>query len=362
LAATIQNKFAALIFPHQLFEQHPALENKPTRILLIEDSLFFGDANTPLNFHRIKLAFHIATMNAYEKHLRDKGYNVERITASVDSQILSIFKKLKADSITEVRVADVHDFLLEKRLKLAAKKNKINLDITTTPYFINSTDENTAYRTKRKRWFMADYYKFQRTRLEILMDGDEPVGGKWSFDESNRKKIPKTQRGSIPYLPLVEQSEYISQAISRVNNEYPDNPGELSQLPYPVTHADAKDWLDNFLHERFELFGIYEDAMLEGESSLYHSLLTPLLNVGLLTPQYVVEQALVFARENDILVGANLCAPPMRIMALPCAPAIIGSTRELCLSVFTMVPLAYHPLMTPSNASIKRRTATISNA
>lgn len=295
---------AALIFPHQLFEHHPVLEHLPAKVLLIEDSLFFGDSKTPLKFHRLKLAFHLATMSSYEDKLRKQGCAVERIKASAESTLEQAIGSLTDSGFTEVVVTDVHDFLLEKRLGLAANKAGLTLTTTTTPTFLNSKEENEQYRASRKRWFMADFYKFQRRRLNILMEDDEPEGGKWSFDESNRKKIPKTQRGNIPYLPIVKQCKHVSNALARVKKEYPDNPGTIEQLPYPIDHKQARAWLDDFLNNRFELFGVYEDAMLEGESSLFHSILTPLMNVGLLTPDYVVKQAMLHAKKHDTPINS----------------------------------------------------------
>jgi deoxyribodipyrimidine photolyase-related protein len=133
---------------------------------------------------------------------------------------------------------------------------------------------------------MADYYQHQRKRLGILLedDGESPVGGKWSFDEENRKKVPKKLLKQLPQLPRPVQGEAVEEARKYVEKHFADNYGQTDAFFYPTTHQAARAWLDDFLAQRFAQFGPYEDAIVEGESLLYHSLLTPMLNIGLLQP------------------------------------------------------------------------------
>ncbi len=269
---------AALVFPHQLFEDHPVLRKNPEKVLLVHHSLFYGDAKHPIRFHEKKIAYHDSTMMAYANQLERSGTPVEVIGYdSSKCQIGAICKQLAKEGITQIVCAEPCDFLLEKRLRLAVDKHKLELEILPSPAFINSREENNAWRAGKKRWHMADFYKFQRVRLDILMDGAEPAGGKWSFDDANRKKLPVRQ---VPLLP------------------------KLSSTDYPTTHADAKRWLDEFLQHRFELFGTYEDAIEQGENWIYHSILTPMLNIGLLTPEYVVRQAIAYAQKHDTPINS----------------------------------------------------------
>ena len=141
--------------------------------------------------------------------------------------------------------------------------------------FLNTTAMNSAYRDEKSRWFMADYYKFQRRRLNVLMDGEEPAGGQWSFDEDNRKKVPKAMLSEIPELPAVDFGEIEEDARKHVEENYPSAPGNLNHLWYPTTREQASVWLQRFLDERFNLFGPYEDAIVKNENWLWHSVLTP---------------------------------------------------------------------------------------
>ncbi|MEL6784787.1 MAG: cryptochrome/photolyase family protein [Pseudomonadota bacterium] len=151
---------------------------------------------------------------------------------------------------------------------------------------------------------MGDFYKFQRTRLDVLMEGDEPKGGQWSFDEDNRKKVPKAKLGDIPAIPPRQLDDIEREARDYVMENWPDNPGSLDTIHFVTSHEDAENWLEQFLVHRFELFGDYEDAIVEGESWLWHSVLTPALNIGLLTPRQVVNETLAFREKNPVPLNA----------------------------------------------------------
>ena len=291
-----------LVFPNQLFAKHPGLRLKPSNIALIEDSLFFGDHRYPANFHQQKLWLHRATMKRYEQSLQEQGFATTYF--DYDDQpgsIERVFKKLlKQDKSKSFATIDPVDFILEKRLNAIADELGIEISFLPNPGFINSAAENQEYRSGKKRWFMADFYKWQRTRKKILVDeAGQPVGGKWSFDEDNRKKVPKKLLDQIPPVVKIKHDELDGDAKSYVENNFADSPGTLEQLYYPTCHAQAKKWLRQFLKHRLENFGLYEDAIVEGESWLWHSVLTPMLNVGLLTPQQVVDETLRFAERND---------------------------------------------------------------
>jgi deoxyribodipyrimidine photolyase-related protein len=289
----------ALIFPNQLYKVSPILAEEVEKTLLVEDSLFFGDNQYPAQFHKQKLAFQRATMAHYAKRLSKQGHKTQIVPYQADSSLPSICQQLKAQGIDQLIIVATTDFLLIKRLRLATEKSGLALRELPDPGFINSCEENTQWRAQRKRWFMADFYQWQRKRLDILMDGDKPRGGKWSFDESNRKKIPNKEIASIPQIPKVKQDDQIKAAIESVTAQFRSNPGSLEQWHYPVTHQQAEKWLEQFFEQRFAKFGDYEDAMVAGHCWLYHSVLTPMLNIGLLTPSLVVERTLKYAKLND---------------------------------------------------------------
>jgi len=290
----------ALIFPNQLFKDHPVVREGVEKVLLIEDSLFFGDSQYPLTYHKQKLAYHRATMAYFSRRLIQAGFDVEIVPYQTRSTLTAVCNKLKQEGRTQLFTVEITDFLLKKRLNLAAEQANLKLFTWPDPGFINSSKDNRDWRSGRKRWFMADFYQWQRKRLDILMVDGKPAGGQWSFDEENRKKIPQKHIHAIPSLPDIKKDEIIQTAIASVENEFGENLGSLVHWYYPTSHQQAELWLENFLTTRFANFGPYEDAIVAGQPWLYHSILTPLMNVGLLTPGQVVEQTLTFVKTHDI--------------------------------------------------------------
>ena len=292
---------ALLIFPHQLFEHHPGFRKQPDQILLIEDNLFFGDRQYPLQFHKQKLWLHRASMARYMERLEDLKPPSELVRHRPGKALLGpLIKRLAGEGVTEIMACDPTDFILEKRLRASCDKHGLELTLIASPLFLNSPGENRRWREDHKSWFMAEFYKRQRRSLDVLMEGDEPAGGQWSFDEDNRKKVPKKLNDSVPKLMPIEPDEVDETARKSVLEDFPDNYGSLDELYWPTSHAGAAHWLDRFLKQRFQLFGPYEDAILQGESLLWHAAITPMLNIGLLTPKQVLEETLSFIKNNDI--------------------------------------------------------------
>ena len=302
-------KCVLIIFPHQLFQEHAGLALDVDEIILIEDDLFFKDFQYPINFHRKKLMLHRASMKAFAANLSSQGLNVRYCdwqSRGLDILFNTLSKEAASKaSTTKIIVSDCVDYALNKRLKLLTKTHGLEMRWLRSQLFINSNEENASYRATKNRWFMADFYQYQRRKLNLLMDADDkPSGGKWSFDEENRKKIPKKQRGSIPEINLPEENQWVVEARSYTQQHFPNALGKDEDFEYPVTQADALIWLEEFLEQRFALFGPYEDALVPKHSFLYHSVLTPLMNIGLLSPQLIIDKATVFAEAHEVPIAS----------------------------------------------------------
>lgn len=293
-------KTIALIFPHQLFSQHPALKLKPDLVVLVEDSLFFFDPHHPAPMHKQKIWLHRASMKRYEVALEAKGLRVRYLDYNRRKPLLADQLQQLGKGKKSFLAADPTDYLLKKRLEAFCIQSKSELKILSSPAFLNSSEENQEYLSGKKRWFMADFYKFQRRRLNILMDGDEPEGGKWSFDEENRKKVPKKLLSSIPTHLQLKRDAFDEEAKEYVTSTFADHPGQLDTFYYPTSAKDARKWLKVFLEQRFKLFGAYEDAIVESQSWLWHSVISPSMNIGLLTPKEVVKATLQFSKEHEV--------------------------------------------------------------
>ena len=294
-----------LILPNQLFATHPGLARDPSRVVMLEDPLFFGDERYPARFHKQKLWLHRSSMKRYESQLTQDGFEVQYLDYDPKKQRSTFEQLSKAVKGRERQDAEIYcvnptDFLLEKRLRKACERLGMQCEFLRNPGFVNATSENQTYREGKKRWFMADFYKWQRRRMNILMDGDDPEGGQWSYDEDNRKKVPKKLLASIPELPSIKQDDIDLRAKEYVETKFAHHPGTIDRLYYPTSHRSAKRWLKHFLSHRFDRFGDYEDAVVEGESWLWHSVLTPSMNIGLLTPDEVIKASLRFAKKNQV--------------------------------------------------------------
>ncbi|MEM9342514.1 MAG: cryptochrome/photolyase family protein [Pseudomonadota bacterium] len=290
-----------VILPNQLFDPHPGLDTSPDRIVLYEDPLFFGDAQYPMRLHKQKLWLHRATMARYLDRLQADGHTASiRLYEHRTDATARLIDSLASDGTTTITMAHPVDHAAERRLHAATNSAGITLEFLDTPAFLNTRADNDAWSSGRKRWFMAEYYKSQRRRLDFLMDGDDPVGGQWSFDEDNRKKVPKTLLNQLPIIDWPTHDATDERARDSVNADFPDALGSIDQLYYPTSHAAAAQWLNQFLERRFDQFGDYEDAIVEGESWLWHAVLTPALNIGLLTPRQIVDATLAHAAKRDV--------------------------------------------------------------
>ena len=295
-------KTAKLIFPHQLFKDSELL-NDSSNIFLIEEYLFFKQ----YNFHKQKIAFHRASMKFYEEYLSQKGLNVKYIeSAQAESDIRILIKKLHEQGYTSINVIDPVDDWLSKRIKKTCLQFKIDLIVQESPMFLNTNDDLKNYFSEsKKRYFQTEFYKQERIKRNILMDGaNQPIGGQWTYDIENRKKYPKNKAVIDSNYP--SQNKYTIEAFKYVEENFKNNLGELSDIiNYPNTFEEAENWFMQFLKERMNEFGIYEDAILKNEILINHSLISPLLNVGLLTPQYVVDITLNYCNHNNIPINST---------------------------------------------------------
>ncbi len=288
-----------LIFPHQLFENHPAL-SRDRRVVLVEDSLFFHDSHYPLRLHKKKLLLHRASMKAYEQELQGKHYSVHYIEWQRGQTIREVMATLAEEGVTDFHYCDPVDFILELRLRRFFESTGLAHHVYESPMFVTPDVWRLNYFKGRKRYLMGSFYQEQRKRMCVLVDkAGQPIGGRWSFDEDNRKRFPK---GQLPPLePWVHQSDArINEAAVYVNQHFPEGVGSTEDFAYAVTRKQAQQWLQRFLEERLSGFGDYEDAITRQHTVLYHSVLTPMLNIGLLTPQEVVTAALDYANENAV--------------------------------------------------------------
>lgn len=183
-------------------------------------------------------------------------------------------------------------------------KNRFGIPVKLTEdsHFLTDPGVFSDWADGRKQTLMEHFYRWQRKRLDILMKGGKPVGGKWNFDHDNRQAFKTAPEVPTPYAA---RPDAITQDVmDAVNRLFPNAYGKLDRFRWPVTRAEALRALNDFIEHRLPNFGTYEDAMWADEPFLYHSLLSPPLNLKLLEPRECVEKALEAWREGHAPLNA----------------------------------------------------------
>lgn len=276
-----------VIWPHQLFDQHPALK-KGRSVMLLEDPLFF----LQYPFHAQKLVYHRASMKAYADRLIDRGFEVDYVEAFSPSAHTEHWVKSFSDrGVRVIHLCDPVDYMVMRRVKRYCGRMNVRLEICGSPNFGVSSEYIESYFKGKKRYFLTSFYIDERKRHAVLLDADgNPLGGQWTYDNENRKKLPNTVK--VPGIDTYEDTTYYEEAVEYVREHFPNAPGILKACPYPLNSNDSRKWLSQFCEERLRNFGDYQDAIHGRERYLFHSVLTPMLNIGLLTPNEVCQQVI----------------------------------------------------------------------
>ena len=273
-----------IIFPTQLFEDNPYLKDMDV-VYLIEDPFYFTDKP----FHKQKLIFHRASMKYYYNLIKKEYKNVNYIT----------FDKVNYKDIfsnaSEIHVYDPIDKPVLKKLK--TKK----LIIYDTPSFLETRQDLEEYRNKytnkKKYYHDNSFYKWQRKRLNILMSNDnKPLLNKWSFDKENRNPYDKNYE---EIKIITYKNEYIDEAKKYVIKHFPYNFGSIDEFYYPVTHEETHKHLKIFIKKKLETFGKYQDGISNKVVFGSHSVLSPMLNIGLITPKQVINETIKYYNKNN---------------------------------------------------------------
>ena len=294
-----------LILGNQLFEpsQFFSKIDKKTTVFFMREDLELCQYN---RFHKHKIIFFLSAMRTYANELKKKGFSVhyEKLNTTAfknyEEALKAFLKKQKSETLY---CFEIEDKFFEKRINSLAPELKIKQETWQSPMFLTSRQIFKESISKHKRPFMKNFYEFQRKRLKVLVDkNNNPTGGQWSFDKDNRKALPTSVQP--PELNAPKLKKEISEVLNTVEKEFSSHPGETKNFWLPVDREGARLWLRDFLNDRLASFGPYEDALPTHSEFVYHSVLTPFLNTGLLTPNEVIEQTLDFAKKHKTPLGS----------------------------------------------------------
>jgi len=279
--------FARIVYVpfDQLNSNHGALKhvNKDSDLVLLVES---DRMVNPQKYHPQRLFFLVSSARHFAAALRSDGYNVSYVR----------------DATTEQGIRDAMSTYPEATL-FAAEQSSYRLQATLgalgasfcpNDFFLTERQSFIEWAQSQKSYLMENFYRRQRLRLNILVDGDKPVGGAWNFDKDNREPLPK----QYDFAPYVEHER------DELDREVADELGVSMSGTWATTRAGALNQLREFLSQHFENFGRYEDAMSSTNWAVHHSLLSPYINNGLLHPKEVVDAALERFEEGGIPIAS----------------------------------------------------------
>jgi len=320
---------AFLILPIHLFEVDVLLEHiKPhidqlKTIYILEEPVYFGDRQVKLNFNKLKIIYHRATMQYYFDYLNEHLHNNKVFPKDIKLEYLE-YKSLTSKSGYAPIKKQHSEILLFNPIDtyLEAKYKKIftsRITFLETPLFLCTNTDLAYYHSKKQNkdsYFHASFYNWQRERLNIL-------SGSKTYDDENRNMMPANI--SVPALPKNDSAspttkKYLDEAIKYVQTHWSNNLEPIyieeegsdiiaTSIHFPITHKTSKQWLEHFCQHRFHQFGIYEDSIDGGNKQvpprnfLFHSVITPMLNIGLITPQDVITVITNYYNKNKAQIG-----------------------------------------------------------
>ena len=281
-----------IILADQLSESISCLKNYASNedIVLMCEVL---DEETSVKHHKKKIAFLFSAMRHFCQQLKSNGYKIEytKLDDSDNTNSLKgeVIKALKKYSFERIIVTYPSEYQVLKNIQQWQSDLNISVEIRPDDRFLCSIEDFAEWAKDKKQLRMEYFYREMRKKYSILICGNEPSGGKWNFDASNRKPPKENLRIPSPYIN--ETDEITKEVMRAVAERFDDHFGDLEPFYFAVTRIEALKVLSTFIEERLSSFGDYQDAMIEGEPWMYHSHISFYLNCGLLLPLECVQDA-----------------------------------------------------------------------
>jgi deoxyribodipyrimidine photolyase-related protein len=284
---------AFLIFPNQLYEDVSLIKAiKPKHIFIIEEPIYFFDPqHKHFKPHQIKIAYLRACMKAYFVSQLKKQFPKKCTYINYNDMILdSQYKFLK--HYNQISFYDPLDIELVAKMKNVMNGN-VGINIIESPDLLLKKDIlDEYYKDETKIPKHASFYEFVKSKLNVLQ-------GVKNLDTMNRSPPPKTEPHVYQFSPSKSTIKYYKEAIQYTQEEFTSHNGNCDLLQtYPITSKDAKKAFDHFLSRSLENFGKYEDAVMQDDPFMYHSVISPMLNIGILSPSYILETTIEFYDNN----------------------------------------------------------------
>jgi deoxyribodipyrimidine photolyase-related protein len=286
-------KEALIILGDQLFPLKFYRPHTDKMVFMAEDL----ELCTHYKYHKHKIIFFLTAMRSYADELKEHDFKVHYEKFSKLTFIDRLDQFVIKHKIRKITLGEVQDKFFEKILLDYFKSKDLEFEIIETPMFLCSRDEFKMYLSHHKKPFMKTFYEKERKRLEILLTPNgRPVGGQWSYDVENRKKAPKILTNKD--LPNPITSHHLMAVSKLVEENFSKHPGAVGNFWLPTDRKGALKSLRFFLKNHLADFGDYQDAITPRSPFLFHSIISPAMNAGLLTPHEVIEEALDFFKDH----------------------------------------------------------------
>lgn len=274
-----------IILPTQLFENPIILRTvgKSDIVILYEHPMYF----TNYKYHKMKLVMHRATMKMYEDYL-DK-YDCRIKYLSFDENLLAFVKK-NSDKLEQIKIYNPIDHNIFKQFEQLATKLNVVLEILDNESYLCTMNDFKSYLLESKgknAYIHRSFYAWCRKKFDILIDEGKPIGGKWSFDTENRLSFPEKFKEKLIFGN--KKNKYLDDAKKYINTHFKSNHGDENYY-LPVDFNETKKHFRKFLKERLNDFGPYEDAVSNKIIFGSHSVMSPMINIGLITPKYIIKE------------------------------------------------------------------------
>jgi deoxyribodipyrimidine photolyase-related protein len=271
-------------------------------VLMVE----VADEATYVPHHPKKIALILSAMRHFAAELEADGVTVDYVRLD-DRENSGSFTGELARAVTRHRpdrivVTEPGEWRVEQDMKAWERALGLTVEIREDDRFLCSRAEFAVWAKGRKMFRMEHFYREMRKRTGILMDGDGPAGGEWNFDKENRKALPRGL--TAPAFDGVAPDALTAEVLDLVADRFAGNFGDLDGFRFPVTRDQARALLDRFVARGLESFGDYQDAMALGEPFLFHSLISPALNIGLLRPREVLDRVEAAYRDGGAPLNA----------------------------------------------------------
>lgn len=260
-----------------------------TVVLMME----VADETTYVRHHQAKIALILSAMRHFADELRADGWQVDYVKlddpANTGSFTGEVLRAAARHGARGIQITEPGEWRVRQMIEGWGEATGLRVRMRPDTRFVCPLPDFFAWAEGRRELRMEWFYREMRRKTGLLMDGDQPVGGKWNFDAENRSGPSPDLCPPAPmqFAPDAITAEVIALVRARFGNHF----GTCDHFGWPVTRGEAEGLFDHFCNTRLPQFGQWQDAMLARHDTMFHALIAPALNLGLLDPIEVCQRA-----------------------------------------------------------------------